>query len=138
MKRLACLFLGVVLVLGLFSAGCRSSQPMAGGTAIMDCPPLRKGESIRVEMERFEVGFRVCEIDADGFVTLGPFRIEVAGLSPDQAASKIRQTFVPWHYIELIVRVVRVQPFASGNAGLRTGVCPGPLTRVPEPKRWAV
>jgi len=88
---------------------------MAGGAGIADCAPLRKGESIRVEIEHVEVGFRVCEIDADGFVTLSRVRIEVAGLSPAQAASKIRQFFVPRYYIELIVRVARVQPSSAAN-----------------------
>src|SRR5262245_16212136 len=74
--------------------------------------PLVAGEAVRVYFRAFgpDTVPTVYTIDDRGFLTFSPqVSVEVAGLLPAEAASRIRGAFVPRYYRSGEVEITRVQ-----------------------------
>ncbi len=111
-------FLWLMLGVSIFAAGCAWNRGDSVGTGISNSAPLRQGESVSIDfISRTSVG---CfgppsyHIDPQGLVQLGSKQLEIAGLSPTEAASKIQATFA-YQFFDLEVRVSRVQPNGAAN-----------------------
>ncbi len=94
----------------LFALGCASPQRTATSVNAPDPAPLQPGERVTVEFRYVDAPPLVYQIDARGFIALGDQAVEVAGLSPAEAAARIRQIYVPGYYRQMEVQVTRVQP----------------------------
>ena len=55
------------------------------------------------------------EVDQHGFVRLGSVAVRVAGLTPAEAASKVRDAFSPRYFSDLEVEVARPQPHHAAD-----------------------
>ena len=112
----------LVLLLGALAPGCASPPRTSPVVTDPVAAPLKSGERITVDFGGFDAVPVVCEIDAHGCIPLPDnISVEVSGLSPDQAAGKIHDTFVPKYYRRLQVHVARVQPGGPANRSQPAG-----------------
>jgi protein involved in polysaccharide export with SLBB domain len=105
-------FLSLGLGICMFVAGC-ASRPSESVRA--DLSPLKPKERISIDFHS-----RTCilcfgppsfEIDEQGFVRFSSsVTVRVAGLTPVEAASRIRAAFWPRYFSDLEVEVARPQP----------------------------
>ena len=98
-------------------ASC-ASHPRASSGA--DLAPLRPEERITIDFRsRTSIlcfGPPNFEIDQQGFLRFGTVTVQVAGLTPPEAALKIRDAFMPSYYSDLQVEVRRPQPQHAADA----------------------
>jgi len=125
MKNCARLFPCLIVGIWMLTPGCAHHPGDKAGVALSNSTPLRLGE--RVIIEFISAGLPGSrppsyQIDPQGFVSIDSVSIEIAGLTPTEAASKIHDTVSPRFYRELEVRVSRVQPDGAPNRSQPVGL----------------
>jgi protein involved in polysaccharide export with SLBB domain len=118
----------LIIVAVSFIFGCASRAPQTTGQVPGESPHLVPGDTILVSVStkqgtgQDEVPANLKlppeKIMADG--TIGLDRLKVAGLTPEEAAAKIREAFIKNKYgfaSQIVeVKVVKVKPAAPSNA----------------------
>ena len=104
-----------------FLIGCISQKPALTASVITQPAQFSAGDTVLVSIRITQAGtpvrveWRQETIVDDG--TIGPYKGKVAGLTPDEAAAKIRKAIIMDLYGVRIdeVNVVKVQPDGAAN-----------------------
>jgi Polysaccharide biosynthesis/export protein len=100
-----------VLILSILTAGCMTHPDPSGGGRLQEPARLHPGDHITIRFADALYPASIYEISDRGIVFL-PYDIavEVAGLTPKEASTKIRIAYVPHYFSRLDVQVTKVQP----------------------------
>ncbi len=112
MKQLLESLILTIAALTLFAGGCSTEYNRPLPDHGEDIRLLEPGDTVAIFYDGYDPGLspihdRISDDGAISLLVIG--RIKVTGLTPKQAAVKIRDAYVPKYFSELIVNVILVE-----------------------------